>query len=74
MKIKSIFTATVMATALSVMIIPSQAAWSMHGKCIKSPGWHMVSKKCHIPAAANWQEYNSGIYTQPVGQPLIPLL
>lgn len=40
---------------------PAQAA------CIKHPsGWHMVSKKCDIKPAQNWQEYTSGVYTQPL--------
>ncbi|KTD67986.1 MULTISPECIES: hypothetical protein [Legionella] len=35
--------------------------------CYKhQPGWHMVSKKCNIKPADNWQEYDSGVYTQPL--------
>lgn len=42
------------------------AAGPIQAACMKyQPGWHMVSKKCAIKPAENWQEYASGVYTQP---------
>lgn len=28
-------------------------------------GWHIASKKCHIPHATSWQEFYSGMHTRP---------
>jgi hypothetical protein len=63
MKIKSTIAGLVVATAMVALILPGQSAWAKH---CTGKGWHMVSKSCNIPAAETWQEYNSGIYTQPV--------
>ena len=66
MKIKASVAGLIIATSMFVAVGPIQAA------CIKyQPGWHMVSKHCDIQPAANWQEYNSGVYTQPTGKPLL---
>lgn len=60
MKIKSAATGLIIATSMVLAAGPIQAA------CMKyQPGWHMVSKKCAIKPAENWQEYASGVYTQP---------
>jgi hypothetical protein len=49
---------------------PLQAACSF-----QQSGWHMVSKKCAIKQADNWQEYNSGIYIQPAaGKSILSLM
>jgi hypothetical protein len=66
MKIKSTVAGLIIATSMIELIVPSQAAWSMKKHCT-GKGWHMVSKKCNIRPAATWQEYDSGIYTRPVG-------
>ncbi|PWY55633.1 hypothetical protein DGG96_11045 [Legionella qingyii] len=43
------------------------AVGPIHAACHQhQPGWHMVSKKCAIKPADNWQEYKSGVYTQPI--------
>jgi hypothetical protein len=61
MKIKSLAAGLVIATTMLAAVGPIQAS------CVKhKPGWHMVSKKCHIKSADNWQEYNSGVYVQPL--------
>ena len=60
MKIKSLVAGLVASATMVLVVGPIQAA------CVKYPsGWHMVSKKCNIKPAANWQQYNSGVYTQP---------
>lgn len=61
MKIKSLTAGFVLATGLIAFTGISQAACYHY-----QPGWHMVSKRCDIRPAANWQEYTSGVYTQPV--------
>ncbi|KTD60574.1 hypothetical protein Lsai_0032 [Legionella sainthelensi] len=68
MKIKSSAAGLLIATAMILAVGPTQAA------CYKNqPGWHMVSKKCGIKPAANWQQYESGVYTPPVtGKSLLP--
>ncbi|MCL9683873.1 hypothetical protein [Legionella maioricensis] len=65
MKIKSSVAGLIIATSMVVAVGPIQAS------CVKyQPGWHMVSKHCPIKPAENWQEYNSGVYTQPTGKAL----
>ncbi|HHF7366447.1 TPA: hypothetical protein ACPSKY_001563 [Legionella bozemanae] len=60
MKIKSA-AGLILATFLIAAVGP------IHAACHKyQPGWHMVSKKCDIKPADNWQEYKSGVYTQPI--------
>lgn len=60
MKIKSA-AGLILASTLLAAVGP------IHAACYKNqPGWHMVSKKCHIQPADNWQEYKSGVYTQPL--------
>lgn len=51
----------VIATSLFAAVGIAQA--SCHNL---KPGWHMVSKKCPIGPAENWQQYTSGVYTQPM--------
>ena len=51
----------ILATSMFAAVGPIQAACVFH-----QPGWHMVSKRCNIKPADNWQEYNSGVYLQPV--------
>ncbi|CAM4403172.1 MAG: hypothetical protein LEGION0403_FIIPPAGN_00852 [Legionella sp.] len=61
MKIKSLAAGLIVASSMVLVVGPIQAA------CYKqTPGWHMVSKKCPIKPAETWQEYNSGVYTQPL--------
>ena len=72
MKIKTSAVAILLATGLFVTLGPVQAA------CVKQPpGWHMVSKRCNVPAAQNWQQYNSGYTVQPTtnnqGLPFVSL-
>ena len=72
MKIKSTVAGLIVAASMVALIVPSQAAWSMHRHhhryyCM-GQGWHMVSKRCHIQPAMNWQQYTSGVYTQPSGR------
>lgn len=62
MKIRSAAAGLIIATSMVALIGPVQAACYKH-----QPGWHMVSKNCDIKPAENWQEYNSGVYTQPTG-------
>ncbi|WP_238585405.1 hypothetical protein [Legionella steigerwaltii] len=59
------FLATGLALAASVILtnIPNQPV--CYKEYHEEKGWHMASKKCHIPPAKNWQEYYSGFYTQP---------
>ncbi|AWN74525.1 hypothetical protein LEAN103870_07625 [Legionella anisa] len=60
MKIKSA-AGLILATTFMAAVGP------IHAACYKNePGWHMVSKKCDIKPADNWQEYKSGVYTQPI--------
>lgn len=61
MKIKSAAIGLTIASSLIMAVGPIQAACYRH-----QPGWHMVSKHCPIRPAENWQEYTSGIYTQPI--------
>ncbi len=61
MKIKSAATGLIIATSMVLAAGPIQADCMKH-----QPGWHMVSKKCAIKPAENWQEYASGVYTQPI--------
>lgn len=65
MKIKSSLAGVIIATSIAALTLPSQAAWAMHKHC-HGKGWHMVSKRCNIKPAENWQEYNSGVYTKPI--------
>ncbi|KTD41078.1 hypothetical protein [Legionella parisiensis] len=59
MKIKS-------AAGLILATFMIAAVGPIHAACKYEPGWHMVSKKCDIKPADNWQEYKSGVYTQPI--------
>lgn len=39
-------------------------------RVVKAPrctgkGWHMVSRRCDIKPASDWEHYTSGVYTQP---------
>jgi hypothetical protein len=60
MKIKSA-SGLIIGTVLASVVGVAQAGCYNH-----TPGWHMVSKRCHIKAADTWQEYASGVYTQPL--------
>jgi hypothetical protein len=61
MKIKASAVVMILASTMFAAVGPIQAS------CYKNqPGWHMVSKKCNIKPADNWQEYNSGVYIQPM--------
>lgn len=61
MNVKSLAAGLIAATSMLAAVGTLQAA------CYKDePGWHMVSKHCNIRPADNWQEYTSGVYTQPV--------
>lgn len=64
MKIKTAIASLVLSTALFAVVGTSQA-----GMCktkYYQPGWHMVHKCSRIGPAVTWQEYNSGVYTQPL--------
>ncbi len=65
MKIKASVVGLIAATTLFA-VGTTQAA--CHKSFLYHSGWHMVSKKCHIQPAGTWQEYNSGIYTQPIAK------
>lgn len=65
MKIKATVAGFVFATTMLVAIGPSQAAGVKHEQPLGT-GWHMVSKSSGIKPAENWQEYASGVYTQPI--------
>ena len=65
MKSRSKVAGFIFATAIIALAVPSEAAWSMSKHCT-GKGWHMVSKKCHIKPAETWQQYDSGVYTQPI--------
>jgi hypothetical protein len=70
MKIKSLAAGLIIATAMVATVGVAQA------KCYKhTPGWHMVSKKCNIQQADNWQEYASGVYLRPApSRGLLPFM
>lgn len=73
MKIKSATTGLIIATTMLASVGISQAVWAKKINCTGT-GWHMVSKSCPIHPAENWQEYASGIYTQPItGQGFMPM-
>ena len=60
MKVKSSAAGLIIAVSLFAL------AGSIQASCFNNePGWHMVSKKCDIRPADTWQEYKSGVYTQP---------
>ncbi|KTC88940.1 hypothetical protein OQJ18_03255 [Fluoribacter dumoffii] len=61
MKINSSVAGLMIAIGMIAVVGTTQASCYKH-----QPGWHMVSKKCPIKPADNWQEYTSGVYTQPV--------
>jgi hypothetical protein len=65
MKIKSTLAGIIVASSMAAFVIPTQA-WSMGHKHCTGTGWHMVSKSCDIRPAMTWQEYDSGVYTQPL--------
>lgn len=60
--------------SLAIVIVTSAmlaAVGTLQASCFKhQPGWHMVSKKCPIKHAENWQAYSSGVYTQPMAKKL----
>lgn len=60
MKIKAAVIGLIIAS--SMLTVGSLQAATCY-RC--QPGWHMVSKYCDIRPAVTWQEYNSGVYTQP---------
>lgn len=61
MNVKTSAAGLIIATSLIAAVGTAQAT-----VCVKHPsGWHMVSKSCNIKPAENWQQYASGIYTQP---------
>lgn len=80
MKIKSSLAGLIMTITIAGLVLPTQAAWACqkhhkhykhythytHYRNCTGQGWHMVSRSCNIRPAGNWQEYNSGVYTQPV--------
>lgn len=60
----------IVATSMFAVAGPLQAGCMHH-----QPGWHMVSKRCNIKNADTWQEYNSGVYLQPVvGKSMFPTM
>jgi hypothetical protein len=60
----------IVATAFVAAMGPIQAACYDYNR-----GWHMVSRYCDIRPAHTWQQYNSGIYTQPrTGRFTLPLI
>ncbi|MCW8407859.1 hypothetical protein OQJ13_02610 [Legionella sp. PATHC035] len=63
MKIKSLATVLALAASMTLANVPNQPV--CYKEFHEEKGWHMVSKKCHIPPARNWREYNSGYYTRP---------
>ncbi|EHL30583.1 hypothetical protein [Legionella drancourtii] len=65
MKIKASVTGLIFATSMIAAAGPSQAAMVKHGQ-FSGTGWHMVPKSSGIKPAENWQEYASGVYTQPI--------
>lgn len=65
MKIKASVAGLIFATSMIAATGPSQAAMVKHEQPLGT-GWHMVSKHSGIKPAENWQEYASGVYTQPV--------
>ncbi|KTC79817.1 hypothetical protein OQJ13_01945 [Legionella sp. PATHC035] len=67
MKIKS-STAALIAISMIAAFGTAQAGCYKH-----EPGWHMVSKKCNIKPAETWQQYESGVYTQPLGKSLFSM-
>ena len=73
MKIKSKAAGLILATTMVAFIVPTQAAWAHNQHC-SGKGWHMVSKKCDIKPATTWQEYDSGVYTQPMTGKGMPFL
>jgi hypothetical protein len=63
MKIKSTVAGGLIIAAATMFV----AVGTLQAHCYRSyPGWHMVSKKCNIRPAENWQEYTSGVYLQPM--------
>jgi hypothetical protein len=69
MKVTSLALALSAAVFMVVAVAPIQAA------CFnKQPGWHMVSKRCDIKSARDWQVYTSGVYIQPMVQRGFPFL
>ncbi|CDZ76458.1 hypothetical protein BN59_00727 [Legionella massiliensis] len=66
MKVKSLAAGLIIASSFVLAVGSVQAASCYNYK----PGWHMVPKKCHIKPAENWQEYTSGVYTQPTARGL----
>lgn len=65
MKIKAAVAGLVFATTMFAATGPIQAAMTKHEQALGT-GWHMVSKSSGVKPAENWQEYASGVYTQPV--------
>lgn len=69
MKIKSKIAGLIVATTVLAAAGPS---WAMHHHRhhhyvgYMGSGWHMVPKSSGIPHAMTWQEYASGVYTQPI--------
>ena len=64
MKSKSTVAGLIIATSMIFAVGPSQASMVKHTNL--GTGWHMVSKHSGIKPAINWQQYNSGVYIQPV--------
>jgi hypothetical protein len=65
MKIKLLAVGLIISSAMVLTAGPIQA----RVVCFKNqPGWHMVSKRCAIQPARNWQEYAGGVYLQPMGR------
>lgn len=67
MKMKTAVAGIIVAGSMVLAAAPLQAA--VCSTCYDNPpGWHMVSKHCHIRPAVTWQQYYSGMHTQPMAQ------
>lgn len=62
MSIKSLAATGLIVATTMFTVVGTVQAGCMNYK----PGWHMVSKKCPIKPAENWQAYTSGVYLHPV--------
>lgn len=63
MVIKSLATGLVLVSSVILSNSPNQPA--CYKEFHEEKGWHMVSKRCPISPAENWQEYYSGAHTRP---------
>lgn len=66
MNIKSTLTGLVVATSMFALVGVAEAGRVKQHYNYYGTGWHMVPKSSGIKPAQTWQEYNSGVYTQPI--------